>query len=78
MTTIVTNQEASNNIHQNLIEDCKRMDQKAQFQIYKARLSIRRCCFFMIILWIGAIDFQAIQNNGLHCPIIYSLIDEIV
>ena len=35
MTTIETNQEASNNIHQNLIEDCKRMDQKAQFQIYK-------------------------------------------
>ena len=35
MTTIETNQEVSNNIHQNLIEDCKRMDQKAQFQIYK-------------------------------------------
>ena len=35
MITIVTNQEASNNIHQNLIEDCKSMDQKAQFQIYK-------------------------------------------
>ena len=35
MTTIVTNQDVSNNIHHNLIEDCKRMDQKAQFQIYK-------------------------------------------
>jgi len=35
MITIITNQEASNNIHQNLIEDCKRRDQKAQFQIYK-------------------------------------------
>ena len=35
MTTIETNQEVSTNIHQNLIEDCKRMDQKAQFQIYK-------------------------------------------
>ena len=35
MTTIETNQEASNNINQNLIEECKRMDQKAQFQIYK-------------------------------------------
>jgi RNA polymerase sigma factor (sigma-70 family) len=35
MTTIVTNQDASNNIHHDLIEDCKRMDQKAQFQIYK-------------------------------------------
>ncbi len=35
MTTIETNQEASNNIHQILIEECKRMDQKAQFQIYK-------------------------------------------
>jgi len=35
MRTIVTNQEASDNNHQNLIEDCKRMDQKAQFQIYK-------------------------------------------
>jgi len=35
MTTIIKNREASNNIHQNLIEGCKRMDQKAQFQIYK-------------------------------------------
>jgi RNA polymerase sigma factor (sigma-70 family) len=35
MTTIETYREVSNNIHQNLIEDCKRMDQKAQFQIYK-------------------------------------------
>jgi hypothetical protein len=35
MTTIEKYQEASNNIHQNLIEDCKRMDQKAQFWIYK-------------------------------------------
>jgi DNA-directed RNA polymerase specialized sigma24 family protein len=35
MTTIETKQEASDNIHQNLIEGCKRMDQKAQFQIYK-------------------------------------------
>jgi DNA-directed RNA polymerase specialized sigma24 family protein len=35
MTTIKTNQEVSNNVHQNLIEDCKRMDQKAQFQVYK-------------------------------------------
>jgi RNA polymerase sigma factor (sigma-70 family) len=35
MTTIVTNPEVSGNIHQNLIEDCKRGDQKAQFQIYK-------------------------------------------
>jgi len=35
MITFITNQEASNNIHQNLIEDCKRRDQKAQFQIYK-------------------------------------------
>ena len=35
MTTIETYQEVSTNIHQNLIEDCKRMDQKAQFQIYK-------------------------------------------
>ncbi len=35
MTTVATNQQVSNNIHQNLIEDCKRMDQKAQFQIYK-------------------------------------------
>ncbi len=35
MITILTNQEALNNIHQSLIEDCKRMDQKAQFQIYK-------------------------------------------
>ena len=35
MTTIETYQEVSANIHQNLIEDCKRMDQKAQFQIYK-------------------------------------------
>ena len=30
MTTIETNQEASNNIHQNLIEDCKRMDQNLE------------------------------------------------
>jgi RNA polymerase sigma factor (sigma-70 family) len=35
MTTIETYQEVSNNIQQSLIEDCKRMDQKAQFQIYK-------------------------------------------
>jgi RNA polymerase sigma-70 factor (ECF subfamily) len=35
MTTIETYQEVSTSIHQNLIEDCKRMDQKAQFQIYK-------------------------------------------
>jgi DNA-directed RNA polymerase specialized sigma24 family protein len=35
MTTIEIYQEVSTNIHQNLIEDCKRMDQKAQFQIYK-------------------------------------------
>ena len=35
MTTIETYQEVSTNIHPNLIEDCKRMDQKAQFQIYK-------------------------------------------
>jgi DNA-directed RNA polymerase specialized sigma24 family protein len=35
MKTIVINQESLNNIHQSLIEDCKRMDQKAQFQIYK-------------------------------------------
>jgi len=35
MTTIIANREASKNIHQILIEDCKRMDQKAQFQIYK-------------------------------------------
>jgi DNA-directed RNA polymerase specialized sigma24 family protein len=35
MTTIVINQEATDYIHQNLIEDCKKMDQKAQFQIYK-------------------------------------------
>ena len=35
MTTIETYQEVSTNIHQNLIEDCKKMDQKAQFQIYK-------------------------------------------
>ncbi len=35
MTTIETDQEASNSIKQNLIEECKRMDQKAQFQIYK-------------------------------------------
>ena len=35
MTTIVINKESSDNIHENLIEDCKRMDQKAQFQIYK-------------------------------------------
>jgi DNA-directed RNA polymerase specialized sigma24 family protein len=35
MTTIETYQEVSTNIHQNLIEDCKRMDQKAQFQIYR-------------------------------------------
>lgn len=35
MTTIETYQEVLTNIHQNLIEDCKRMDQKAQFQIYK-------------------------------------------
>jgi RNA polymerase sigma factor (sigma-70 family) len=35
MTTIETLQEVSTNSHQNLIEDCKRMDQKAQFQIYK-------------------------------------------
>ena len=35
MTTNIANREASKNIHQILIEDCKRMDQKAQFQIYK-------------------------------------------
>jgi RNA polymerase sigma factor (sigma-70 family) len=35
MTTVQTYQEVSTNIHQNLIEGCKRMDQKAQFQIYK-------------------------------------------
>jgi RNA polymerase sigma factor (sigma-70 family) len=35
MTTNLTNQEASDNIHQTLIEGCKKMDQKAQFQIYK-------------------------------------------
>ena len=35
MPTIETYQEVSTNIHQNLIEDCKKMDQKAQFQIYK-------------------------------------------
>jgi RNA polymerase sigma factor (sigma-70 family) len=35
MMTIMTNQEALINTHQNLIEDCRRMDQKAQFQIYK-------------------------------------------
>jgi DNA-directed RNA polymerase specialized sigma24 family protein len=35
MTTIITNPEASNIKHQTLIEGCKRMDQKAQFQIYK-------------------------------------------
>jgi RNA polymerase sigma factor (sigma-70 family) len=35
MTTIVINKESSDNIHESLIEDCKRMDQKAQFQIYK-------------------------------------------
>jgi DNA-directed RNA polymerase specialized sigma24 family protein len=35
MTTIVSNQEASIDIPHNLIEACKRMDQKAQFQIYK-------------------------------------------
>ena len=35
MATIITNQGVSDNIHQNLIENCKRMDQKAQFQIYK-------------------------------------------
>ena len=35
MTTVETYQEVSNNIHKNLIEGCKRMDQKAQFQIYK-------------------------------------------
>ena len=35
METIITNREASNSILKILIEDCKRMDQKAQFQIYK-------------------------------------------
>jgi RNA polymerase sigma factor (sigma-70 family) len=35
MKTIVTNPEVSINIHENLIEDCRRGDQKAQFQIYK-------------------------------------------
>ena len=35
MGTIITNQEVSNYIHKNLVENCKRMDQKAQFQIYK-------------------------------------------
>ena len=35
MKTIITNQEASDNVNQNLIEDCKRMNHKAQFQIYK-------------------------------------------
>jgi DNA-directed RNA polymerase specialized sigma24 family protein len=35
MATVETYQEVSNNIHKNLIEGCKRMDQKAQFQIYK-------------------------------------------
>jgi RNA polymerase sigma factor (sigma-70 family) len=35
MTTIETNQEASGSFQQKLIEDCKRMDQKAQFKIYK-------------------------------------------
>jgi DNA-directed RNA polymerase specialized sigma24 family protein len=35
MTTNMANQEAVISIPQNLIEDCKRMDQKAQFQIYK-------------------------------------------
>lgn len=35
MTTIETDSEISNNTHQILIENCRRMDQKAQFQIYK-------------------------------------------
>ena len=35
MTSIKINQEASDNMLKSLIEDCKRMDQKAQFQIYK-------------------------------------------
>jgi DNA-directed RNA polymerase specialized sigma24 family protein len=35
MTTIETYKDVSANIHQDLIEDCKRMDQKAQFQIYR-------------------------------------------
>jgi RNA polymerase sigma factor (sigma-70 family) len=35
MTTAKTYQEVSNSIHKNLIAGCKRIDQKAQFQIYK-------------------------------------------
>ena len=35
MANIITNQGVSDSIHQNLIENCKRVDQKAQFQIYK-------------------------------------------
>jgi RNA polymerase sigma-70 factor (ECF subfamily) len=35
MATILTNTEVSIKLHHNLIEDCKRGDQKAQFQIYK-------------------------------------------
>lgn len=35
MTTIETNMTKSYILHQKLIEECKNMDQKAQFQIYK-------------------------------------------
>jgi len=49
MTTIVTNQEASKNIHQNLIDGCKKMDQKAQFQIYKLYYKAMYITSFRII-----------------------------
>jgi DNA-directed RNA polymerase specialized sigma24 family protein len=35
METVEPTHEASDNYLRNLIEDCKKMDQKAQFQVYK-------------------------------------------